>query len=388
MSGRIVLFGATGYTGRIVASSLVEIGERPVLAGRDPKRLESLADSLGGLETATAEVGKPESLRRLLEPGDILVSTVGPFTLYGSVAVDAALSAKAHYLDSTGEPAFIRSVFEDAGPRAERDGTTLLTAFGVDWVPGNVAGARAVERSGGEARRLDIGYLLDASVRGGSVVRSAGKRGDPVISTGTRASLIAASADPQHAWRRGRLVLEPAARHLQAFRVGGAVRSGTSVGGSEAIALPKQYPELEEVNVYMEWPGPPQVVRGVVLGFSTAFGAIARTGPGRRLVERAVAAAARTTGGGPSPESREHSGTLVAAVCRGAHGATVSSTLLSGDVNGYTLTGRTLAWGAAAIRAGEQKAAGARGPVEAFGLDESLAALSKAGLEAEDLSAE
>jgi short subunit dehydrogenase-like uncharacterized protein len=154
------------------------------------------------------------------------------------------------------------------------------------------------------------------------------------------------------------------------------------------LALPREYPELDEVNVYMEWPGPPKVVRGVVLGFSTALGLVAGTGPGRRLIEKAVGAAARTTGGGPSAESRETSGTLVAAVCQGAQGATVSSTLLSGDANGYTLTGRTLAWGAASIRAGEQKAAGAVGPVEAFGLEECLAALSKAGLDAEDLPAE
>src|SRR3984957_8009781 len=243
MAGRIVLLGATGYTGRLVASSLVEIGERPLLAGRDSDRPASLAGSLGGLESASADVSRPESVRALIEAGDVLISTVGPFTLYGSVALDAALSAKAHYLDSTGEPAFIRSVFEKAGPRAERAGTTFLTAFGVDWVPGNVAGARAVERSGGDARRLDIGYLLDASVGLGSAVGSSGtsrKKRDPVISTGTRASMLAASADPQHAWRGGRLVLEPAAKNLHAFRVDGAVRWGTSVGGSEVLALPRQ----------------------------------------------------------------------------------------------------------------------------------------------------
>lgn len=237
MAGRIVLLGATGYTGRLVASSLVEIGERPLLAGRDPDRLASLAGSLGGLETTTADVRRPDTVRALLEAGDVLISTVGPFTLYGKVALDAALSAKAHYLDSTGEPAFIRSVFENAGPKAERAGTTLLTAFGVDWVPGNVAGARAVERAGGDARRLDIGYLLDASVGLGSAVGSpksggSGNKRDPVISTGTRASMLAASADPQHAWRGGRLVLEPAAKNLHAFRVDGALRWGTSVGGA------------------------------------------------------------------------------------------------------------------------------------------------------------
>src|SRR5580704_2083989 len=120
MSGRIVLWGATGYTGRLVTDELVRIGERPVLAGRDGSRLRQLSDSHDGLETAVADVERSESIRKLLEPGDVLVSTVGPFTLYGKAALDAALDAGAHYLDSTGEPAFMREVFSVAGPVAER----------------------------------------------------------------------------------------------------------------------------------------------------------------------------------------------------------------------------------------------------------------------------
>src|SRR3984957_15035980 len=104
MEKRVILLGATGYTGRLVADSLVEMGERPVLAGRTASRLSEMGDSLGGLDTVVADVTRPASVKGIVAEGDVLVSTVGPFTLYGDVALDAALGAGAHYLDSTGEP--------------------------------------------------------------------------------------------------------------------------------------------------------------------------------------------------------------------------------------------------------------------------------------------
>ncbi len=92
--GRIVLFGATGYTGRLTASALVAAGAKPLLAGRSRTSLESLATELGGdLDVATADVGDPPSVRALLEPGDVMVSTVGPFRRWGAAAIEAAIEA-------------------------------------------------------------------------------------------------------------------------------------------------------------------------------------------------------------------------------------------------------------------------------------------------------
>src|SRR5256885_1877999 len=109
MAGRIVLFGATGYTGRLTAEALVARGARPVLAGRSAGPLAQLADDLGGLDHATADVSKPETVGDLVERGDVLLTTVGPFKRWGGAAAEAAIRKGAHYLDSTGEPPFIRS---------------------------------------------------------------------------------------------------------------------------------------------------------------------------------------------------------------------------------------------------------------------------------------
>jgi short subunit dehydrogenase-like uncharacterized protein len=108
---------------------MVATGARPVLAGRDRGRLDALAARLAQdgdgtqLETAVAEAG-PGPLRDLIGPGDVLMSTAGPFLKVGRPAVAAAVDAGAIYLDSTGEPPIIRQVFEEFGPRAEAGTTT------------------------------------------------------------------------------------------------------------------------------------------------------------------------------------------------------------------------------------------------------------------------
>ena len=154
MPGRIVLYGATGFMGVLTVRALVASGARTVLAGRDQSRLSALAARLSQagdgteLETAVAAAAGPGPLRDLIGAGDVLVSTAGPFMKVGRPVVAAAVDAGAVYLDSSGEPPFIREVFEEFGPRAERTGAVLLTAFGYDYVPGNLAGALAMQAAG------------------------------------------------------------------------------------------------------------------------------------------------------------------------------------------------------------------------------------------------
>src|ERR1043165_235173 len=108
MPGRIVLYGATGYIGGLTARAMITRGARPVLAGRDQGRLSALAARLSQagheteLETAVADA-EPGPLRDLIGPGDVLVSTAGPFVKVGRPAVEAAVDAGAVYLDSSGE---------------------------------------------------------------------------------------------------------------------------------------------------------------------------------------------------------------------------------------------------------------------------------------------
>ena len=78
MARPIVLFGATGYTGRLVADALVTRDVRPLLAARNEVAVKKMAEELGGLETAVADVSRPDTLRAIVDQYTVLVSTVGP----------------------------------------------------------------------------------------------------------------------------------------------------------------------------------------------------------------------------------------------------------------------------------------------------------------------
>ena len=144
-----------------------------MLAARNVERLRALGYELGGLEIAVADVSRPESVQALVEPGDVLVSTVGPFGRWGDPAAEAAVTMGTHYLDSTGEAPFIRRIFEEYGPRAESARIGMLTAFGYDWVPGNLAGGLALREAGDAATRVEIGYFITGRARPSADVRCA-----------------------------------------------------------------------------------------------------------------------------------------------------------------------------------------------------------------------
>ena len=244
MAERIVVFGATGYTGDLVSRALVDRGARPVLAARNEARVRALAEELGGLEWAVADVDRPDTVRALVERGDVLVSTVGPFARWGEPAVQAAIAAGAHYLDSTGEGSFIREVFERFGPGAQAAGCGLVTAFGYDWVPGNLAGALALRDAGEAATSVQIGYFNPGTGAGS-------------MSGGTRASSASVMLSPGFAWHGGRLVDERAARHGRAFEIFPGKRArAISVASSEHFALPRVHPTLRDVDVFLGWFGP------------------------------------------------------------------------------------------------------------------------------------
>jgi short subunit dehydrogenase-like uncharacterized protein len=355
---RTVLFGATGYTGRLAAEAMVERGMRPVLAARGRDALEALAAELGGLDTAVADVSQPATVRALVDQGDVLVTTVGPFARWGEPAAQAASAAGAHYIDSTGESAFIRAVFERFGPAAASSGSAMLTAFGYDWVPGNLAGGLALDRAGDAAVRVDIGYFIT------------GKAG---MSGGTMASTVGALTEKSFAFRDGTLRTERGAKRVRGFDVDGSKRDGVSVGTSEHFALPRVAPQLREVNTYLGWFGqlarPMQVMS---LGFTAPGASWIMNALGRRFVKGST--------GGPDAAERSRSGSRIVAIAYDAAGSELARVDLAG-VNGYTFTGRILAWAAQRAGEGGLKGTGALGPVNAFGLPALTEGCSWAGAE-------
>jgi short subunit dehydrogenase-like uncharacterized protein len=362
MAGRIVLFGATGYTGRLTAEAMVERGLRPVLAARSSDRLAALASELGGgLETAVADVAEPPSVRALVERGDVLVSTVGPFARWGAPAAAAASTAGAHYLDSTGEGIFIREVFERYGPVALKSGCGMLTAFGYDYVPGNLAGAIALRRAGEDAVRIDTGYFITGRRR---------------PSGGTMATLVSGITAEAFAFRDGRVRGERAAKRQRTFPVGSKQLGAVSVATSEHFALPRIAPQLREVNSYLGWFGPASKLMPVASGGAS----VAMKLPGvRRAWDAAAGRLVKGSSGGPDEQQRAKAGSHVVAIAYDGAGRELSEVHVMG-VDGYTFTGRILAWGADHAAAGALKGAGALGPADGFGLDELTKGCAEAGI--------
>ena len=363
MTARIVLFGATGYTGARTAEALVARGAQPVLAGRDPARLAALADRLGGVETARADVTDPRSVRGLIDRGDVLVSTVGPFMQLGRAAVDAAVEAGAVYLDSTGEPPFIRRVLERDGVRAAARGATLIPAFGLDYLPGNLAAAHALAEAGNRAHRLDVGYSLE------------GVSGQ-AFSRGTLVSLMGVLFEPGFAFSGGRLVTEAAARRIWGFEAGGRSRRGLSVGGSEHLTMPSLAPTLREIGVYLDWFGPLTTVAHRLAPLS---GLAARLPGTDRIAQRLAGFVGGRVDEAPSRASLERARTHTVAEVRDSSGERVSRVQVSGP-EAYGLTAAMLAWGATRAADNGVLGTGATGPVQAFGLEALTAGAAEAGL--------
>jgi short subunit dehydrogenase-like uncharacterized protein len=363
MPRRIVLFGATGYTGAMTARALVARGAQPVLAARSAERLERLADELGGLETRIADITRPETVRALVEDRDVLISTVGPFLCWGAPAIEAAIDAGAVYIDSSGEPAFTRRVFEHYGRQAEGAGASLLTSFGYDWVPGNLAAAVALSEAGEEATRIQIGYFGQGA---------AGRSG------GTQASLMSALLAPSFAFRGGQLRTERLGARVRKFNLGDSrTRVAISVGASEHLALPVLHPQLEQVDVLLGMDG--GYVRYMPL-ISAAVAGATKLPPARAALEALLGRQAQGSTGGPDQAARSRSSSAVLATAYAADGRDLNTVRLEG-VNTYTFGFAMLAWAALAAAAGKVNGPGALGPVAAFGLNELEAGVRASGIE-------
>jgi short subunit dehydrogenase-like uncharacterized protein len=364
MAQRIVVFGATGYTGDLTARALVARGARPVLAARTEPRVRALADELGGLEWAVADVERPESVRALVERGDVLVSTVGPFARWGGPAVEAAIATGAHYLDSTGEGGFIRDVFERYGGAAQAAGCGLITAFGFDFVPGNLAGALALRDAGEAATSVQIGYFSPGA-------------GSSSMSGGTRASAAGVMFSPGFAWRGGRLVDERPARQARSFELRpGKQAAAVSVAGSEHFALPRVHPGLRDVSVYLGWFGP---LSNPMRALSAGVSAVTKVPGARNALQGLFGRVVKGSTGGPDAAARATNTSLALAEAYDASGAQLAQVRLEG-LNGYDLTAGFLAWGAQTAAAGGLQGTGALGPVDGFGLDALEAGCAEAGL--------
>jgi len=117
----IVIYGATGYTGRLVAEHFLrEYGDRPdaptwAMAGRNPDKLAAVKAEIGAPDstpTIVADAIDTVSLDRMCEQAKVVISTVGPYQLYGEPLIAACAKSGTNYADLCGEPAWMRQMID------------------------------------------------------------------------------------------------------------------------------------------------------------------------------------------------------------------------------------------------------------------------------------
>jgi short subunit dehydrogenase-like uncharacterized protein len=362
--GRIVLYGATGYTGRLVLDALAGTDVPLVVAGRSEERLRPLAEQHDA-DMVVADAAAPDgSMRAALQAGDVLVSTVGPFVHLGEPVVEVAVRTGAHYVDSTGEGPFIRQVFDRWGPQAQGR-SVLLPAFGYDFVPGNLAAGLALRDAGPEATAVDVGYFTTGTSGGGVP-----------LSSGTTATSAFMLLQPRYAYRDGRLTDAGGVRRQRGFPLDGATAQALEIPGSEQFDVPATFPHVREVTTYLGWFGAATTALRVASVGATAWSRLPLLGRIPPLVGRQLM---RRTGAGPDAQQRARSRTAVIAEARDADGLPLASVTLDGP-NAYTLTGALLAWAATRLASDPPDRTGAHGPLGAFGLDDLEAGAASLGL--------
>lgn len=171
----LVLYGASGFVGRLTAAYLAAhapAGVRVVLAGRSAAKLEALRQSLGapaaGWDVAVAEAGDRGALDRLAASATSIATTVGPYARYGRDLLLACATAGTSYADLTGEVLFVRESIERAGPLAEASGARIVHSCGYDSVPSDLAVLLLHHRAVADGGGTDLAEaVLVASARGG-----------------------------------------------------------------------------------------------------------------------------------------------------------------------------------------------------------------------------
>ncbi|MEU4097697.1 saccharopine dehydrogenase NADP-binding domain-containing protein [Streptomyces sp. NPDC026673] len=296
-----LLYGATGYTGRLVAREAVARGERPVLAGRSAAALAPLAAELG-LEHRVVGLGDATALREALADVDAVAHCAGPFSATALPMAEACLDTGTHYLDITGEIDVLEALHA-LDDRARAAGVVLLPGAGFDVVPTDCLAA-TVAAALPTATHLDIAFVVGGGPSPGTA-RSALEALDK--GAGGRARIDGVIREVPLGYHRV----------TASFRTG--ERSVASIAWGD-VSTAYHSTGVPNISTYTWLPGAPLLER--VLGI----------GPVRRLARAGVDRFLK----GPGERALARSRSQVWARARDAHGGEAQAALST--PNGYALT--------------------------------------------------
>jgi len=357
--GPIAVYGATGFTGELIARELKRQGAEFLIAGRDRGKLEALSGELGGVSFAAVSVDDPAGLREMLGPCSVVVACAGPFGLHGEPVVAAAADTGTHYLDTTGEQEFMRMAFDRYGDEAAAKGAALVSGMGFDYAPGDLIAALTADGMG-PLDEIVVAYCVNGfapthgtALSGLEIMRG----GDVVWSNGD--------------WR-------PAPRSAD----GGRWHFPDPIGeqrmlrypAGEQITVPRHI-ETARVRTLLNGMVVPPRLMPLAVASSPLLGLAMRT-----PLRSAMGALIRRLPAAPSEEDRKKARFTISCEARGKAGAR-RGTVRGGDV--YGLTAVSIAHGALLCADPAYDRNGALAPAQAFDPTSFFAALTDFGVSTE-----
>jgi short subunit dehydrogenase-like uncharacterized protein len=339
----LVLFGATGFTGGLTASYLAANGPKEMrwaLVGRNRSKLEAVASRLAAEapdaatpEILEADAADRDTLRDIAASTRVVLTTVGPYALYGEPLVAACAAAGATYADLTGEPEFIDRMWVEHHAEAERTGARLVHSCGFDSIPHDL-GAYFTVKQLPEGVPLKVnGYVKTNARFSGGTYHSA-------INGFARARQTLGAA-------KERRQLEPRASGRKIHSAPARIRREERVGGW-AVPLPTiDGPIIRRSAATLDRYGPDftyghhmvakhlTTVGGIAGAVGTAF-TLAQLPPTKKLMLKM-----KTPGEGPSEAERERSWFKVLFIGEGGGKRVVTE--VSGGDPGYSETSKMLA---------------------------------------------
>jgi short subunit dehydrogenase-like uncharacterized protein len=404
----IVLFGATGFVGKLTAEYLARAGgdARIALAGRSADKLAAVRDTLGdkaqSWELITADASQPSTLNAMAERTQVVVTTVGPYLRYGLPLVAACAAAGTDYADLTGEPIFVRESIDLYHKQAIDTGARIVHSCGFDSIPSDLTvyalHLRAEEDQAGQLGDTNLVVRsFVGGVSGGTVAsmlelmrvtstdpEARRLMNDPYTLTPDRGAEPELGAQPDARWRRGREI----APELNGYWVGAFVMAGPNtriVRRSNALlgyAYGRRFEYAEQMSLGRS------VVAPVAAAMATGGNAATMALGSRyfdRLPRKLVDRIAPKPGTGPSERVREQGHYTVETYTTTTTGARYRATMSQKGDPGYKATSVLLGESGLALALDRDRLSDLRGvltPAAAMG-DALMARFPAAGVSLE-----
>lgn len=172
----VVLYGASGFVGQQTVQYFAHQVKEPLrwaIAGRNRQKLESVRDAVGvAVDVLVADSQDQAAIDAIVAQTRVLLTTAGPFALYGNALVDACVRLKTHYVDITGETPWVRTLIDHYHVQAAIDGTRIIPCCGFDSVPsdlGTYLVVRQLQEMGASCRRVQAYFQAFGGFNGGTL---------------------------------------------------------------------------------------------------------------------------------------------------------------------------------------------------------------------------